>query len=286
MLFSRVSVIVRGGGDLASGVVYRLVKAGFPVLVIELERPLAIRRAVAFASAVFEGRVTVEDLTARRVAHPGEIAQVQAVGEVPVLVDPGGASVGALRPAVVVDARLAKRNLGTAQSDAPLVIGLGPGFTAGDDCHAVIETNRGHFLGRVLWQGSAEPDTGRPGSVQGRTLDRVLRAPCAGTVVPLAAIGDAVRAGDVLATVSGQEVRAPFDGVLRGLIHPSVPVTAGLKIGDVDPRGTREHCFTISEKALAIGGGVLEAILSAPQLVPLLHAGLLPGDPPGWPSVK
>lgn len=286
MLFSRVSVIVRGGGDLASGVVYRLVKAGFPVLVIELERPLAIRRAVAFASAVFESRVTVEGLTARRVAHPGEIAQVQAAGEVPVLVDPGGASVGALRPAVVVDARLAKRNLGTAQSDAPLVIGLGPGFTAGDDCHAVIETNRGHFLGRVLWQGSAEPDTGRPGSVQGRTLDRVLRAPCAGTVVPLAAIGDAVRAGDVLATVSGQEVRAPFDGVLRGLIHPSVPVTAGLKIGDVDPRGTREHCFTISEKALAIGGGVLEAILSAPQLVPLLHAGLLPGDPPGWPPVK
>lgn len=286
MLFSRVSVIVRGGGDLASGVVYRLVKAGFPVLVIELERPLAIRRAVAFASAVFEGRVTVEDLTARRVAHPGEIAQVQAAGEVPVLVDPGGASVGALRPAVVVDARLAKRNLGTAQSDAPLVIGLGPGFTAGDDCHAVIETNRGHFLGRVLWQGSAEPDTGRPGSVQGRTLDRVLRAPCAGTVVPLAAIGDAVRADDVLATVSGQGVRAPFDGVLRGLIHPSVPVTAGLKIGDVDPRGTREHCFTISEKALAIGGGVLEAILSAPQLVPLLHAGLLPGDPPGWPPVK
>lgn len=286
MLFSRVSVIVRGGGDLASGVVYRLVKAGFPVLVIELERPLAIRRAVAFASAVFEGRVTVEGLTARRVAHPGEIAQVQAAGEVPVLVDPGGASIGALRPAVVVDARLAKRNLGTAQSDAPLVIGLGPGFTAGDDCHAVIETNRGHFLGRVLWQGSAEPDTGRPGSVQGRTLDRVLRAPCAGTVVPLAAIGDAVRAGDVLATVSGQEVRAPFDGVLRGLIHPSVPVTAGLKIGDVDPRGTREHCFTISEKALAIGGGVLEAILSAPQLVPLLHAGLLPGDPPGWPPVK
>lgn len=286
MLFSRVSVIVRGGGDLASGVVYRLVKVGFPVLVIELERPLAIRRAVAFASAVFEGRVTVEGLTARRVAHPGEIAQVQAAGEVPVLVDPGGASIGALRTAVVVDARLAKRNLGTAQSDAPLVIGLGPGFTAGDDCHAVIETNRGHFLGRVLWQGSAEPDTGRPGSVQGRTLDRVLRAPCAGTVVPLAAIGDAVRAGDVLATVSGQEVRAPFDGVLRGLIHPSVPVTAGLKIGDVDPRGTREHCFTISEKALAIGGGVLEAILSAPQLVPLLHAGLLPGDPPGWPPVK
>ncbi len=286
MLFSRVSVIVRGGGDLASGVVYRLMKAGFPVLVIELERPLAIRRAVAFASAVFEGSVTVEGVTARCVAHPGEIAQVQAAGEVPVLVDPGGASIRALRPAVVVDARLAKRNLGTARADAPLVIGLGPGFTAGEDCHAVIETNRGHYLSRVIWQGAAEPDTSRPGSVQGRALDRVLRAPCTGTVVPLAAIGDAVRAGDVLATVSGEAVRAPFDGVLRGLIHPSVPVRAGLKIGDVDPRGAREHCFTISEKALAIGGGVLEAILSAPQLVPLLHASIPPGDPPVWPPVK
>lgn len=282
MLFSRVSVIVRGGGDLASGVVYRLVKAGFPVLVIELERPLAIRRAVAFASAVFEGSVTVEGLTARCIAHPGEIAPVQAAGEVPVLVDPGGVSIGALRPAVVVDARLAKRNLGTARTDAPLVIGLGPGFTAGEDCHAVVETNRGHFLGRVLWQGSAEPDTGRPGSVQGRTLDRVLRAPCAGTAVPLAAIGDAVRAGDVLATVGGQEVRAPFDGVLRGLIHSSVLVRAELKIGDVDPRGSREHCFTISEKALAIGGGVLEAMLSAPQLAPLLRESNPPGNSPGW----
>jgi len=286
VLFSRVSVIVRGGGDLASGVVYRLVKAGFPVLVIELERPLAIRRAVAFASAVFDGSITVEGITARRVAHSGEIAEVQAAGEVPVLVDPGGASIGALRPAVVVDARLAKRNLGTARADAPLVIGLGPGFTAGEDCHAVIETKRGHFLGRVIWQGAAEADSGRPGSVQGHALDRVLRAPCAGTVVPLAMIGDAVRAGDVLATVSGEEVRAPFDGVLRGLIHPSVPVRAGLKIGDVDPREVRDHCFTISEKALAIGGGVLEAILSAPQLAPLLRGDTLLDDPPGWPPVK
>ncbi len=278
MLFDQVPVIVRGGGDLASGVVYRLVKAGFPVLVIELERPLAIRRAVAFASAVFEGSVTVEDITARRIAHPGEIAGVQATGEVPVLVDPGGASIRALRPAVVVDARLAKRNLGTAPTDAPFVIGLGPGFTAGEDCHAVIETNRGHALGRVIWRGAAEPDTGAPSSVRGRTLGRVLRAPCAGTVESLPAIGDTVRAGDVVAMVGQQTVRAPFDGVLRGLIHPSVPVTAGLKIGDVDPRGVREHCFTISDKALAIGGGVLEAILSAPQLAPLLRAGATPAN--------
>ena len=274
-------MIVRGGGDLASGVVYRLARAGFPVLVIELERPLAIRRAVAFASAVFEGYVTVEGVTARRIAHTGEIAEARAVGEVPVLVDPDGASIGALQPPVVVDARLAKRNLGTSRLDAPLVIGLGPGFVAGEDCHAVIETNRGHYLGRVIWRGMAEPDTGRPGSVQGRALDRVLRAPCAGTVAPLAAIGDAVRVGGVVAMVGGEAVYAPFDGVLRGLIHPSVPVRAGLKIGDVDPRGVREHCFTISDKALAIGGGVLEAILSAPQLVPAPGAGARPADRPG-----
>ncbi|GAB4412747.1 MAG: hypothetical protein Kow00106_07490 [Anaerolineae bacterium] len=197
------------------------------------------------------------------------------------LIDPAGVSIRALRPAVIVDARMAKRNLGTTISDAPLVIALGPGFVAGQDCHAVIETKRGHFLGRVIWQGAAEPDTGRPGSVQGHEADRVLRAPCDGELIPLAQIGDAVRAGQALATVSGEAVRAPFDGVLRGLLHPAVPVTRGLKIGDVDPRGVRAHCFTISEKALAVGGGVLEAILSAPQLLGILSQGLSPGDRQG-----
>jgi xanthine dehydrogenase accessory factor len=274
VLFRDVSVIVRGGGDLASGVVYRLVKAGFPVLVTELKRPLAIRRTVAFASAVYEGQITVEGITARLVAGPEQAGALWEAGEVPVLIDPAGESIRALQPAVVVDARLAKRNLGTTRSDAPLVIALGPGFVAGVDCHAVIETQRGHFLGRVIWQGAAEPDTGRPGSVQGHEADRVLRAPCDGTLVALAQIGDAVREGQVLATVAGEPVRAPFDGVLRGMLHPAVPVTRGLKIGDVDPRGVRAHCFTISEKSLAIGGGVLEAILSAPQLVDMLRQGL------------
>ncbi len=270
MLFEHVPVIVRGGGDLASGVVYRLTKAGFPVLVTELPRPLAIRLAVAFASAVFEGQITVDGLAARRIDHVNEVYLTWTQAEIPVLVDAGGTSLAALNPPVVVDARLAKRNLGTTRADAPLVIALGPGFEAGIDCHAVIETNRGHDLGRVIWHGTAEPDTGRPGRVEGHVSDRVLRAPASGFVAPRAIIGDDLKAGDVIASVGDLPVSAPFDGVLRGLIHPSVPVQTTMKIGDVDPRGERRHCFTISEKALAIGGGVLEAILSAPQLAQAL----------------
>ncbi|MGQ9849357.1 MAG: selenium-dependent molybdenum cofactor biosynthesis protein YqeB [Aggregatilineaceae bacterium] len=271
MLFRHVPVIVRGGGDLASGVVYRLVKTGFPVLVTEVARPLAIRRAVAFASAVYEGQITVEGVTAHLIAGPEEAVTCWAAGQVPVLVDPVGESIATLQPAVLIDGRMAKRNLDTAMSDAPLVIALGPGFVAGEDCHAVIETKRGHFLGRVIWRGAAAPDTGRPGSVQGHEADRVLRAPSDGELLALAQIGDAVQAGQVLATVADKPVHAPFDGVLRGLLHPSVPVTRGMKIGDVDPRGVRAHCFTISEKSLAVGGGVLEAILSAPQLAQVLQ---------------
>jgi xanthine dehydrogenase accessory factor len=272
MLFSDVLVIVRGGGDLATGVVYRLSKAGFPVIVMELPQPLAIRRAVAIASAVFDGALTIEDLSVRRVATPSEARALAADGIIPVLVDPDGESLHALRPAIVVDARMAKRNLGTRPDDAPLVIALGPGFSAGGDCHAVLDTNRGHRLGRVIWSGPAEPDTGRPGAIQGRQSDRVLRAPADGTVEPRCAIGDFVREGDLIATVGGEPLRAPFDGVLRGLIHPSVSVTTGMKIGDLDPRGKRDYCFEISEKSLAIGGGVVEAVLSAPQITPLLSA--------------
>jgi xanthine dehydrogenase accessory factor len=270
VLFERVPVVVRGGGDLASGVIYRLVKAGFPVTVTELACPLAIRRAVAYGSAVFEGEITVEGLTARRVVRVVDVPGVLAAGGIPVLVDDAGTALAALKPAVVVDARLAKRNLGTALENASLVIALGPGFEAGTDCHAVIETNRGHALGRVIWSGAAEPNTRIPGNVQGHALDRVLRAPADGYVVPQAAIGDRLQEGDAIAAVGDLRVVAPFDGVLRGLIHPSVAVTRGMKIGDVDPRAVREHCFTISDKSLAVGGGVLEAILSAPQIAALL----------------
>lgn len=277
-LFEHVPVLVRGGGDLASGVIYRLTKAGFPVYVTELARPLAIRLTVSFAAAVYEGEIIIEGIRARRVDDVAQAREALVQGIVPVLVDEAGTVLAALRPAVVVDARMAKRNLGTTRDDAPLVIALGPGFEAGVDCHAVIETNRGHYLGRVIWRGAAEPDTGQPGSVQGHVADRVLRAPADGLVMPHVRIGDRVQQGDLIASVNGEPVLAPFDGVLRGLIHPSAPVQRGLKIGDVDPRGNRDHCFTLSEKSLAIGGGVLEAVLSAPQLAEILrkagaHAG-------------
>lgn len=277
-LFDGALVLVRGGGDLATGVVYRVVKAGFPVVVMELARPLVIRRPVALASAVFEGRVTVEGLAGCLVQSPEEVAEAHTVGAVPVLVDPDGTSFAALRPDVIVDARLAKRPLDTVPEAAPLVIGLGPGFEAGVHCHAVIETNRGHTLGRVIWAGAALADTGTPGRVQGRGRERVLRAPVDGTVQPLVEIGTFVKEGQPVCSVAGQPVLAPFDGVVRGLIHPSVPVRAGLKIGDVDPRGEPSYCWTISEKALAVGGGVVEAIFSAPQMRPRLAAALNPDE--------
>ncbi len=268
------TVLIKGAGDLASGVGLRLRRAGFPVVMTETDKPLAVRRRVAFAQAVFDGVCSVEEVTARLCtleAAPAVLAQ----GEIPVLVDPQAHSLVHLHPFALVDAVMAKRNTGTRLDAAPLVVALGPGFTVGVDCHAVVETNRGHNLGRVLWAGSAEPDTGTPGELPGAAsgtsgkASRVLRAPVAGYVDPLAEIGDYVRNGDLLAVVRGAEgtgeVRAPFDGVLRGLIHHSVPVTTGMKIGDVDPRAARHHCFTVSDKSLAIGGGVLEAVLMAWQ---------------------
>ncbi len=264
-------ILIKGAGDLATGVALRLMRCGFPVILTELARPLAVRRTVSFAQAVFDGGCQVDEISAQR-ATPAEAAALAAQGIAPVLVEPSADALRALAPAVLVDAILAKRNTGTHMSDAPLVIALGPGFSAGADCHAVIETNRGHWLGRVIWQGEAEPNTATPGLVAGRSVERVLRAPAAGTVASHAAIGDAVAEGDLIATLlpapgaaAPEEIaiRAPFAGRLRGMIHPSVAVTAGMKIGDLDARAARDYCFTVSEKALAIGGGVLEAILVA-----------------------
>ncbi len=267
-LFAALPVVIKGAGDLGTGVAVRLARAGFPVIVTELAHPLTVRRAVALAQAVFDGETTVEGVTARR-CTPAQVPSILAAGDVALLVAPDAAEIAAMRPAAVVDAIMAKMNTGTTRADAPLVIGLGPGFTAGDDCHAVIETNRGHHLGRVIWQGGTEADTGKPGDLPGLppTISRVLRAPVAGRVTPHFAIGARIAAGAVIATVTGPDgdgpVIAPFDGVLRGLVHPSVEVPAGLKIGDLDPRARPEYCFTVSDKSLAIGGGVLETILDA-----------------------
>jgi xanthine dehydrogenase accessory factor len=255
-----IRVLVRGGGDLASGVVYRLHRSGMQVMVLERAQPTVIRRAVAFGAAMFEGVVEIEGIVGRRVDALEEAEDSLAKGEVPVMADPEGKAISEWSPEVVVDAILAKRNLGTKITDAPIVIGLGPGFEAGVDVHAVVETERGHNLGRVILEGTAAPDTGIPGAVMGYTVERVLRAPCAGVFEGEKQIGAAVKQGGVVGYVNGTRVVAGITGVIRGLIANGLMVREGLKVGDIDPRGIREHCFTISDKALAIGGGVLEAI--------------------------
>lgn len=265
MLFSNHLIIIRGGGDLGTGVIYRLFKAGFPLLVLELPHPLVVRRKVALATAVPEGEIQIEGLIGRRAKRVPEALNLINEGIIPVLVSSDLESIindlpG--QPFAIVDARLAKRNIDTRFDQAPLVIGLGPGFFAGRDCHAVIETKRGHTLGRVIWRGEAIPNTGTPGIVAGKGGERVLRAPQDGIVQWVVKIGDQVLSQQELGAVNGAAVNAPFAGVVRGLIAPGTAVSEGLKIGDVDPRADREACFTISDKALAIGGGVLEAVLT------------------------
>ena len=268
--FNRARVVVRGGGDLGSGAIYRLHRAGFPVVVTELAAPVFVRRAVSYGEAVYSGEVANEGVTARFAPDVDTARRLLDEGIVPVLVDESGDVWRALEPVIVVDARMQKVNPDTRIDDAPFVVALGPGYTAGVDCHAVIETNRGHWLGRVILDGSAEADTGEPGPVKGQTHSRVLRAPVAGHVAAHAAIGDRVETGQLIATIGEARIVAPFPGVLRGLIHERVWVDAGMKIGDLDPRARREHCFTISDKSLAVGGGVLEAVFAAPQVRPYL----------------
>lgn len=255
-----VEVLIRGAGDLATGVALRLHRCGFQVVLTELPEPLAVRRTVAFAQAVYDGATTVEGVTARHV-DVTEAGSVMGDGDIPVVLDPQGWAIGALLPDVAVDARMAKRNLGTSREDAALVIGLGPGFVAGEDCHAVIETNRGHNLGRVIWAGSAEPDTGLPGRIGGADAERVLRAPADGVVTAVRDIGEVIRVGEIVAIVGEVEVVAGIGGVLRGMLHDGLRVTAGTKLGDIDPRADPSHVYTVSDKSLAIAGGVLEAIL-------------------------
>ncbi|MCG2768946.1 MAG: selenium-dependent molybdenum cofactor biosynthesis protein YqeB [Chloroflexota bacterium] len=260
-LLGTLTVVVKGGGDLATGVAHRLHRVGMRVVVTELARPMVIRRAVSFASAVFEGEIVVDGVRACLVDEVDAVHRLLDQGIIPVIVDPHADIIQHLRPQVVVDAIIAKRNLGTSVDDAPVVIGLGPGFTAGVDVHAVIETMRGHHLGKVIMEGSALPDTGVPGSIEGHTRERVLKSPGEGCFRACASIGDQVEAGDVVAHVAGQPLLARISGVLRGILHDGLNVKVGQKVGDVDPRGIVEHCFTISDKARAIGGGVLEAIM-------------------------
>lgn len=254
-------IVVKGAGEMASGVVHRLYKAGMrKIAMLEIPRPLCVRRFVSFCEAVFDGKMTVEGITAQLVASGDEIPLVWEKGSIAVMVDPRWQSIAQLHPDVVIDAVMAKRNLGTTRNEAPLVIGIGPGFNAPGDVHLVVESNRGHDIGRVIFDGSAEPYTGIPGQMMNFSKERVLRAPVAGKVSHYRVIGDNVKKGDHILSVGDTPVYAPIDGILRGLIR-EIDVTTGEKVGDVDPRAKPEFCRTISDKARAISGGVLEAIM-------------------------
>lgn len=270
-------IVVRGAGDLATGTIHRLKKAGFRLLVLEAEHPAAIRRQVALSEAVYAGSARVEDVEAvrmdvdlaekknRKELLEQEMERIWKKDGVPVLVDPAGLSIAALRPAVVVDAILAKKNIGTTKEMAPLVIALGPGFTAGEDVDVVIETKRGHNLGRVIRSGSAVPNTGIPGIIGGYGKERVMHAQAEGILRNAASIGDIVEARAVIAEIETENgtvpVEASLSGLLRGLIRDGYPVTKGFKIADIDPRKEElQNCFTISDKARCIAGSVLEVI--------------------------
>lgn len=262
-------VLVRGAGDLATGVIVRLHRCGFKVIATESANPSAIRRRAALCEAVWQGTAQVEGVTCRRIECAEQAEATARAGEVPLLVDEHAACAARLHPAAVVDAILAKRNLGTHCGMAPITIGLGPGFTAGQDVNAVVETMRGHHLGRVIRQGAAAPDTGVPGVIAGYADERVIHAPASGAMAFVTAetgqlldIGALVRKGQLIARVGDASVYATIDGVLRGLIRAGYPVKKGLKIADIDPRPEQAaYCDTVSDKARAIGGGVVEALL-------------------------
>ena len=245
---------------MASGVAYRLYQCGFRIVITEIEQPLAVRRPVSFCEAVYNGRATVEGIEAILIKKSDDLSRVWNDRRIPLIVDPHCRSRDLIKPDVIVDAVMAKKNPGTSTEDAPLVIALGPGFQAGKDAHFVVETNRGHNLGRLLTYGSAETDTGVPGAIQG-TTDRVLRAPADGRWKNNMDIGDRATRGDLIGTVSDIPVTVQISGILRGMIRPGITVTKNLKIGDIDPRGRKEYCHTISDKARSIGGAVLEGIV-------------------------
>jgi xanthine dehydrogenase accessory factor len=253
--------LIKGAGDLASGTALRLRRAGFAVVMTEVEKPLAVRRAVCFSEAVYHKRARVEDCEAILAANAEEALRLSDEGKIAVIVDPQCVCGAQLKAPVLVDAIMAKRNTGTSRNDARVVIALGPGFNVGTDCHAVIETMRGHTLGRVIGSGGALPNTGVPGEIGGYSAERLLRSPSAGIFRALVSIGDTVQAGDTVAEAGGLPVQAGIDGIVRGILPSGIEVFKGMKAGDIDPRCKREHCFTVSDKALAVAGGVLEAIL-------------------------
>ncbi|MCK5542378.1 MAG: EF2563 family selenium-dependent molybdenum hydroxylase system protein [Desulfobacterales bacterium] len=259
---SELTIAIKGAGEMATGIACRLFQSNFKyIFMMEIENPMAVRRRVSFCEVIQERTVVVEGVKAKKVLQPNDFQTAWGMDQIPVIVDPDWKSVKLIKPHVVIDAIIAKKNLGTNLSEASLVIGLGPGFEAGKDVHMVIETNRGHNLGRVILKGCPEPNTGVPGNISGYTKERVLRAPCSGIFKTSLAIGTLVKKNDVIGYVDDKPVITQIDGVIRGQIRNNTRVKKQLKIGDIDPRGNIEYCTTISEKARAIGGSVLEAIL-------------------------
>ena len=254
-------ILIKGAGDLATGTAHRFAGCGFPVVMLEVPEPTVIRRPVSFAEAVFLGECTVEGITAKFADSPQKVKSILEAGNVAVLVDPWWSAISTLQPIAVIDAVIAKKNLGTVKSEAPVVIGLGPGFIAGFDVHAVVETQRGHNLGRVIYSGSAAPNTGIPGLIGGYSTERLLRSPAEGVFCGIREIGDQVEVGELVATVGDTPIHAAIPGMLRGLLRSGIAVTPGFKVGDIDPRGDRENCFTISDKARSVAGGALESLI-------------------------
>ena len=254
-------IIIRGAGDLATAVAIRLHNSGFRVVCLEVAKPTVIRRTVSFAQAVFEGQACVEGVHARLVSID-DIDKTFSEDVVPVLIDPAGDAIRILHPAVLIDAIIAKRNLGTTRNMAPFTVALGPGFVAGVDVDCVVETARGHNLARLIYSGSAAPNTGIPGNIEGFTSERVIHSPCSGTFRSVKNIGDIVAKGDVIAEIDGMPVCATIDGMIRGLLHDGLDVPEHFKIADIDPRGSRADYLTCSDKARALGGAVLEAVMN------------------------
>ena len=254
-------VLVRGGGDIASGVIYRLWRAGFPVVVMEIPIPTMIRREVSYGNAVHIGEMVLERLVARHVSLK-DVEDTLSERVIPVITESYEDALATLRPTIVVDSILAKYNLGTKKEDAPLVIGVGPGFTASKDVHVVVETKRGHTLGRCIYDGEATPNTGVPGVIGGYGKERVVHSPADGIFISKRHIADTVEKGEVIALVDDVPVKVEISGILRGILQSGLMVTKGFKIADVDPRKVEANCFTISDKSLAIAGGVMEAVTS------------------------
>lgn len=256
-----MKVLIKGAGDLATGIAYRLYQAGYDILMTEIPIPTTVRRIVAFSRVVYEKEAVIEGIRGVLVHTMEEVKKAHEEGAVPVIVDEKAVIRDIYAPEVVIDAIIAKENLGTTIEEAPLVIGVGPGFTAGKDCHGVIETMRGHYLGKVIREGSAIPNTGVPGNIGGYTIERIIRASADGEFQPVADIGDLVEKDQVVAMSGGQPIYALMNGIVRGMLQAGVKVKKGMKCGDIDARCERNHCFTISDKARSIGGGVLEAVV-------------------------